>query len=95
MRSTSRACSPFKRASMSLATSACGASAQWPRWTIPTFGATELGVDASAVGAAAAKVKREDYFVPAFGRGAEMLQAAREEIIEKLVELLKDKGGLK
>ena len=62
---------------------------------IPTFGASELGVDASAVGEAAAKVKRTDYFVPASGKGAEMLQGSREEIIEKLLELIKAKGGLK
>ena len=40
---------------------------------IPTFGASDLGVDASAVGEAGAKVKRVDYFVPALGKGAEML----------------------
>ena len=62
---------------------------------IPTFGASELGVDAGAVGEAAAKVKRTDYFVPASGKGAEMLQGSREEIIEKLLELIKAKGGLK
>lgn len=62
---------------------------------IPTFGASELGIDAGAVGEAAAKVKRTDYFVPASGKGAEMLQGSREEIIEKLLELIKAKGGLK
>jgi electron transfer flavoprotein beta subunit len=62
---------------------------------IPAFGASELGVDAGTVGEAAAKVKRTDYFVPASGKGAEMLQGSREEIIEKLLELIKAKGGLK
>ena len=62
---------------------------------IPTFGGADLGVDATAVGASAAKVKREDYFVPTLGKGAEILQGSREEIVEKLVTLLKDKGGLK
>ena len=52
---------------------------------IPTFGASDLGLDASAVGEAAAKVKRVDYFVPALGKGAEMLQGSREEIIDKLI----------
>jgi len=60
---------------------------------IPTFGASELGVDAGAVGEAAAKVKRTDYFVPASGKGAEMLQGSREEIIEKLLELIRPKEG--
>jgi electron transfer flavoprotein beta subunit len=62
---------------------------------IPTFGVTELGVDPSSVGEAAAKVKRVDYFTPTLGKGAEMLEGSREEIVEKLVELVAAKGGLK
>jgi electron transfer flavoprotein beta subunit len=54
-----------------------------------------LGVEPGAVGEAAAKVKRVDYFVPALGKGAEMLQGSREEMIDKLIELVKAKGGLK
>jgi electron transfer flavoprotein beta subunit len=61
---------------------------------IPTYGASALGVDANTVGEAGAKVKRVDYFVPALGKGAEILQGSREEIIEKLFELIKTKGGL-
>jgi electron transfer flavoprotein beta subunit len=62
---------------------------------IPTPSASDLGVDPGAVGLAAAKVKRVDYFVPALGKGAEMLQGTREENIDKLVELVAAKGGLK
>jgi len=61
---------------------------------IPTFGASDLGVDAGAVGEAGGKVKRLDYFVPAMGKGAEILQGSHEEIADKLIELLKAKGGL-
>jgi electron transfer flavoprotein beta subunit len=61
---------------------------------IPTYGASDLGIDASSVGEAAAKAKREDYFVPALGIGAEMLEGDSDEIIDKLVELMKAKGGL-
>ena len=61
---------------------------------VPTFGASDLGIDASAVGDAGAKVKRVNYFVPALGKGAEMLQGDREEVIAKLIELMKAKGGL-
>ena len=61
---------------------------------IPTFGASDLGVDTAAIGEAGAKVKRVDYFVPALGKGAEILQGSREEIIDKLIELMKAKGGL-
>ena len=48
----------------------------------------------TAVGEGGAKVKRDDYFVPAAGKGAEMLQGSSEEIADSLVELLKAKGGL-
>ena len=61
---------------------------------IPTFGTSDLGVDTAAVGEAGAKVERVDYFLPALGKGAEILQGSREEIIDKLIELMKAKGGL-
>jgi electron transfer flavoprotein beta subunit len=61
---------------------------------VPTFGASDLAVDTSAVGNAGAKVKRTDYFVPALGKGAEMLEGDQEQIIGKLIELMKAKGGL-
>jgi len=62
---------------------------------IPTYGAAELGLDPLAVGEAAAKVKRVDYFVPALGKGAEMLEGSRDENIEKLLRMVAAKGGLK
>src|SRR5208337_4772187 len=55
---------------------------------IPTFGPADLGLDPGAVGEAAAKVKRVDYFVPALGKGAEILKGNREENIDKLIGLL-------
>ena len=61
---------------------------------IPTLDASQLGIDPDTVGEAAAKVKRLDYFIPPAGRGAEMLQGSREEVIDKLMDLLKAKGGL-
>lgn len=62
---------------------------------IPVLGASDLGVSSDAAGASAAKVKVQDYFVPTLGAGAEMLEGSTEEIIDKLIELLKAKGGLK
>ena len=61
---------------------------------IPTLGASDLAVESGAVGEAAAKVKRADYFVPPAGKGAEILAGSREEVIDKLMDLLKAKGGL-
>jgi len=62
---------------------------------IPTFGASDLGLDAGAVGETGAKVKRMDYFIPSLGKGAEILNGTREENIDKVLELVAAKGGLK
>lgn len=61
---------------------------------IPSFGASELGIDPSAVGVTAAKVKRADYFVPTPNKAAEVLEGSRAEKIERLIELVRAKGGL-
>ncbi len=62
---------------------------------IPVWGASDLGVAPDAVGAAGARAKRMDYFVPEFGEGAEILEGSSEEIADKLIEILKAKGGIK
>jgi len=62
---------------------------------IPVHGTGDLGIAADTVGEAGSKVKRVDYFVPELGEGAEMLEGSTEEIVEKLIELLKSKGGIK
>ena len=62
---------------------------------IPVMNASALGVSTDSVGAGAAVVKRLDYFVPELGEGAEMLEGSTEEIVDKLIELLKAKGGIK
>jgi len=59
---------------------------------IPVQGAGDLGLTDDDVSCA---VKRLDYFVPEMGEGAEMLEGDTDEIIEKLIEILKAKGGLK
>jgi electron transfer flavoprotein beta subunit len=61
---------------------------------IPTLGATELDIDPGLVGEDAAKVKRLDYFVPALGKGAEVMKGSREQNVGVLIELLKAQGGL-
>jgi electron transfer flavoprotein beta subunit len=62
---------------------------------IPTFNAGQLGICEGTVGAAAAKVTRLDYFVPTLGKGAEILGGSREDNIDKVVEFIAAKGGLK
>ena len=59
---------------------------------IPEHDASDLGVSEEAI---SPRVQRQDYFVPELGDGAEMLEGSDEEIIEKLIELLKANGGLK
>ena len=62
---------------------------------IPVWGPSDLGLDPGSVGEAGARVKRVDYFVPEMGDGAEILEGSMEEIADKLIELLKAKGGIK
>ena len=59
---------------------------------IPVQSADDLGLPESAI---TSEVKRLDYFVPDMGEGAEMLEGDDDVIIDKLIELLKTKGGLK
>ncbi|OGR60513.1 MAG: electron transfer flavoprotein subunit beta, partial [Desulfobacula sp. RIFOXYB2_FULL_45_6] len=61
---------------------------------IPVKSASDLGIAGDSVGKAGAKTKRIDYFVPDMGEGAEMLEGSTDEIIAKLIEKLKAKGGL-
>src|SRR5580692_7975536 len=61
---------------------------------IPTLAGPDLGINQGAVGEAAAKVKRVDYFVPASSKGAEILHGSREENANRILELLAAKGGL-
>jgi len=62
---------------------------------IPVWGASDLGIAVDSVGGAGARVKRLDYFVPELGEGAEILDGSMEEVAEKLIELLRAKGGIK
>src|SRR5450432_1315735 len=61
---------------------------------IPTLGKADLSVNGST-GKSAAKVQCTDYFVPPLGKGAEMLTGSQDQVIGKLIDLLKAKGGLK
>lgn len=62
---------------------------------IPTYSSKDLKLGVGPAGAAGVKVTRVDYFIPALGQGAEILRGSREENIDKVLELLEAKGGLK
>jgi electron transfer flavoprotein beta subunit len=61
---------------------------------IPTYDASQLGIDKARVGQSGSKVQRVNYFVPAPSKGAEILGGSRQEIVDKMIELMKAKGGL-
>ena len=62
---------------------------------IPEKGAVDLGLSSDQIGSTGARVQRQDYFVPELGDGAEMLEGDTDEVVAKLIELLKANGGLK
>ncbi len=61
---------------------------------IPVKTAADLGLDASTVGARAARVKLEEIFLPPKGEGAEMLDGDEESVVAALVDRLQREGGL-
>ena len=62
---------------------------------IPVHTAGDLGISPESVGEAGAKTKCLDYFVPESGDGGQILEGSTDEIIDKLIELLRAKGGIK
>lgn len=57
---------------------------------IPSLGAADIGFSDSGL-----RLQKLEYFQPELGKGAEMLGGSNEEKVEKVVELLKAKGGLR
>ena len=62
---------------------------------LPVMDAGALGIAPEDVGAAGAKVERVDYFVPDQGAGAEMIEGSIEEMADRIVELLRARGGIR
>ncbi len=53
-----------------------------------------LGLQAAELGSAGARVRLEELFLPPRGEGAEVLEGSDEEIVQRLVEMLHQRGGL-
>jgi electron transfer flavoprotein beta subunit len=62
---------------------------------LPVLDAAALGVPAETVGAAGARVRRVDYFVPEQRAGATMIEGGTEEIAGRIVDLLRAQGGIR
>jgi len=61
---------------------------------IPRLGAPDVAMALGMAGKANAKAVHSGYFVPPAGKGAEMLSGSREDVTDKLFDLLKAHGGL-
>jgi electron transfer flavoprotein beta subunit len=61
---------------------------------IKTFGVSDLNLKAEEVGLAGSDIRLEKIFLPPVGEGAEMLEGKPEEVARKVVDILKDKGGV-
>ncbi len=64
-------------------------------YEIPVLDAAALDIAPDTVGAAGAKVRRMDYFVPELGDGAEMIEGSIEEMADQIVKVLKAQGGIR
>jgi electron transfer flavoprotein beta subunit len=62
---------------------------------LPVMDAGALGIAAESVGAAGAKVRRVDYFVPDQRGRAEMIEGSTEEMAGRIVDLLRARGGIR
>jgi len=61
---------------------------------IKTFGVSDLHLNAEQVGLAGSDIRLEKIFLPPVGEGAEMLEGKPEEVALKVLDILKDRGGV-
>jgi electron transfer flavoprotein beta subunit len=61
---------------------------------IPVLSVSDLGLDPAAVGRQGARVVTEELFLPPRGEGAEILEGDDEEMVDALIERLREHGGL-
>jgi len=62
---------------------------------IPVHKAADLNLSGDDVGSSKASTTRRRYFLPVMGEGALILEGSVDKIIEKLIDLLRAKGGIK
>lgn len=62
---------------------------------VPVLAASDIGLDVATIGTGAARVTRAEYFIPAAGKGAEILGGSRDANVDTLIDMLKAKGGMK
>jgi electron transfer flavoprotein beta subunit len=61
---------------------------------IKTFGVSDLNLKVEEVGIAGSDIRLEKIFLPPVGEGAEMLEGKPEEVALKVLDILKDRGGV-
>jgi electron transfer flavoprotein beta subunit len=61
---------------------------------IPVLGLDDLGLEERSVGSAGSRVAIEKAYLPPEGEGAEILKGSSEEVAVRLMEILKEKGGI-
>lgn len=61
---------------------------------VATLGLSELGLDASTVGAGAAKLRTVGFAPPSKGKGAEILSGTPEDIAKELVSRIRENAGV-
>lgn len=61
---------------------------------IKVLGTKDLHLDAAEVGLSGSDLRLEELFLPPVGEGAQILEGNVEEVSLKVLDILKDKGGL-
>jgi electron transfer flavoprotein beta subunit len=61
---------------------------------IKVLGTSELNLKPEEVGASGSNLQMEGLFIPPVGEGAQMLEGNMEELSLRVLDILKDKGGL-
>ncbi len=61
---------------------------------IPSLNAEDIGIDQSRIGVSGSRTTVENVSLPPEGEGAEIIKGSPEEVATKLVEILREKGGI-